>query len=153
MTRTWPEDWEARKRGAECWFCGSQVGTPFFVGSAADAHLERHPIARGHAVVVFRDRHVADLTSLTTGEVAAYWRDVHFVARTIERVFAPCHINDHLLGNSVPHLHVHVVPRYLDDPAPGRPLPWEPHAVAQSEWDRQVQLLTEVAGALSINAP
>jgi diadenosine tetraphosphate (Ap4A) HIT family hydrolase len=29
------------------------------------------------------------------------------------------------LGNWVPHLHTHVVPRYLDDPAPGGPLPWE----------------------------
>lgn len=26
-----------------------------------------------------------------------------------------------LLGNSVPHLHVHIVPRYVDDPDPGRP--------------------------------
>jgi diadenosine tetraphosphate (Ap4A) HIT family hydrolase len=29
------------------------------------------------------------------------------------------------LGNTVPHLHTHVVPRYQDDPAPGRPLAWE----------------------------
>jgi diadenosine tetraphosphate (Ap4A) HIT family hydrolase len=131
-----------------CWFCGNQFGKPFYVGSAGDGHLERHPIALGHAIVIFRDRHVADFTGLTTAEVAAYWRDVHTVARMIERVFAPCHMNYQLLGNLVPHLHVHLVPRYLDDPAPGRPLPWEPKPLAQPEFDRQLQLLTEVAGTI-----
>ena len=29
------------------------------------------------------------------------------------------------LGNWVPHLHTHVVPRYLDDPAPGGPIAWD----------------------------
>jgi diadenosine tetraphosphate (Ap4A) HIT family hydrolase len=28
-------------------------------------------------------------------------------------------------GNALPHLHTHVVPRYADDPAPGRPLPFD----------------------------
>lgn len=90
-------------------------------------------------------RHVADFTSLTAAEAAAYWSDVHAVARMIENVFAPCHMNYQLLGNLVPHLHVHLVPRYIDDPAPGRPLPWEPKPVADSEFDSQVRLLTEVA--------
>ena len=147
MTRTWPEDWDARKQGLGCWFCENRpyFGTPFYVGNVGDGHLERNAVARGHAIVIFRDRHVADFTSLTTDEAAAYWRDVHAVAGTIERVFAPCHMNYLLLGNSVPHLHVHLVPRYLDDPAPGKPLPWEPKPVTQSEFDRQVHLLTEAA--------
>ena len=154
MTRTWPEDWDARKQGAGCWFCGNELGQPFYAGSVGDAHLERHAIARGHAIVIFRDRHVADFTSLSTSEVAAYWLDIHSVAQMIEHVFAPCHMNYQLLGNSVPHLHVHLVPRYLDDPAPGKPLPWEPKPVAQPEFDRQVQLLTEVARAMpSVTAP
>jgi diadenosine tetraphosphate (Ap4A) HIT family hydrolase len=29
------------------------------------------------------------------------------------------------LGNTVPHLHAHVLPRYQDDPAPGRAVAWE----------------------------
>src|SRR3954464_15487926 len=145
MTRTWPEDWDARKRGDGCWFCGDQLGQPFYAGTVGHAHLERHPIARGHAIVVFRGRHVADFTRLTVAEAAAYWSDVHTVARMIEQVFAPCHMNYQLLGNLVPHLHVHLVPRYVDDPAPGRPLPWEPTPLAESEVDQQVRLLKEAA--------
>jgi diadenosine tetraphosphate (Ap4A) HIT family hydrolase len=150
MTRTWPDDWDARKQGVGCSFCENRpyFGTPFYVGTVGDAHLERHAIARGHTIVIFRDRHVADLTSLSSDEAAAYWRDVHAVAGMIERVFAPCHMNYQLLGNVVPHLHVHLVPRYLDDPAPGKPLPWEPKPVEQSEFDRQLQLLTEAAALL-----
>jgi diadenosine tetraphosphate (Ap4A) HIT family hydrolase len=82
---------------------------------------------------------------LTAAEAAAYWCDVHTVAQMIEQVFAPCHMNYQLLGNSVPHLHVHLVPRYIDDPSPGRPLPWEPNPVDESEFHRQVRLLAEVA--------
>lgn len=29
-----------------------------------------------------------------------------------------------MLGNSLPHLHTHVVPRYADDPKPGWPFPF-----------------------------
>jgi hypothetical protein len=29
------------------------------------------------------------------------------------------------LGNTVPHLHAHVLPRYQDDPAPGGLITWE----------------------------
>jgi diadenosine tetraphosphate (Ap4A) HIT family hydrolase len=87
---------------------------------------------------------------LTAAEVAAYWFDVHTVARMIEQVFTPCHMNYQLLGNSVPHLHVHLVPRYTDDPAPGRPLPWEPKPVVESEFHRQVRLLTDVAKTIHV---
>lgn len=66
----------------------------------------------------------------------------------IERVFNPCHMNYMLLGNIVPHLHVHVVPRYLDDSLPERPLPWEPREVPADEYSRQFQELRELGAAL-----
>lgn len=145
MTRTWPDDWDARKQGVNCWFCGDQFGEPFHVGRVGSGYLERHPIARGHAIVVFRPRHVADFTRLTSDEAADYWRDVQAVARLVEQVFAPCHMNFQLLGNLVPHLHVHLVPRYLDDAAPGRPLPFEPQPLDAAEFERQCQRLTDAA--------
>jgi diadenosine tetraphosphate (Ap4A) HIT family hydrolase len=149
MPRTWADDWDARKRGDDCWFCKNQSGEPFYAGALGSAHLERHAVARGHAIVVFRARHVADLTALSGDEVAAYWRDVQTAARMIEQVFAPCHMNYQLLGNIVPHLHVHLTPRYLDDPFPGRPLPFEPSPVDPTEYDRQFALLRDMAGRLS----
>ncbi len=31
-------------------------------------------------------------------------------------------INDEIHGNAEPHLHLHLFPRYLDDPFPGAPI-------------------------------
>jgi len=45
-------------------------------------------------------------------------------AKAIEARFQPIKMNYLTLGNWVPHLHTHVVPRYLDDPAPGGPITW-----------------------------
>ncbi len=144
MIRTWPEDWDDRKLGIGCGFCRKELGEPFYTGTVGHAHLERQAIAHGHAIVIFQERHVADFTSLSPSEVAAYWRDVHIVAKMLERVFSPCHMNYMLLGNIAPHLHVHLVPRYVDDPHPGKPVPFEPKAVAEADYAHQVQLLTEV---------
>src|SRR5688500_5338423 len=88
---------------------------------------------------VFRGRHVADFTDLSSSELADYSQDIQTVGLMIERVFRPCHVNYLLLGNIVPHLHVHVVPRYLDDPAPERPLPWEPFPVPEELFAEQFQ--------------
>jgi diadenosine tetraphosphate (Ap4A) HIT family hydrolase len=115
----------------------------FHSGRVSEALLERHAIATGHTAVVFRGRHVATFTDLAPDEVADYWLDVQAVARAIERVFKPCHVNYQLLGNIVPHLHVHVVPRYLDDAAPERPLPWTPTPVSEEDFARRVRELRD----------
>ena len=78
--------------------------------------------ARGYAIVVWRGRHVAEPTELTDDEAATFWLEVLAAARAIEARFRPAKLNYEALGNGVPHLHVHLVPRYLDDDAPGRPL-------------------------------
>jgi diadenosine tetraphosphate (Ap4A) HIT family hydrolase len=45
----------------------------------------------------------------------------------------------------VPHLHVHVVPRYIDDSAPERPLPWNAATVPAELFAKQFQQLREAA--------
>ena len=143
MTRTWPDDWESRKRGDSCFFCTDLSDRSFYGGRVSEALLERQAIANGHAAVVFRGRHVADLGDLTPAELADYWSDIQHVGRAIVRAFVPCHVNYLLLGNLAPHLHVHVVPRYLDDAAPGMPLPWAPVPVPDDVFDRQFAQLRD----------
>lgn len=77
----------------------------------------------GYVVVRFVGRHVPDPTDMRPGELVKWWEEIGIVAQAITEVYKPCHLNYQILGNSVPHVHLHVVPRYLDDPAPGRPLP------------------------------
>jgi hypothetical protein len=37
--------------------------------------------------------------------------------------YEPLKMNYETLGNSLPHLHTHLIPRYKSDGAPGRPFP------------------------------
>jgi len=43
-------------------------------------------------------------------------------ARVIEAYYAPAKMNYETLGNGLPHLHTHIMPRHYDDPAPRGPL-------------------------------
>jgi diadenosine tetraphosphate (Ap4A) HIT family hydrolase len=42
-------------------------------------------------------------------------------------------VNYETLGNSMPHLHTHVMPRYALDPRPGWPFPYPEEAPALDE--------------------
>ena len=100
----------------------------YFEGEHADGYLQKIGPSLGYSVVIFRDRHVGDPQSMTTGEHAGFWTDVSSVAKAIEAAFGPIHLNFQILGNQDPHVHVHIVPRYDPDPAPSLPLPaaaWE----------------------------
>jgi diadenosine tetraphosphate (Ap4A) HIT family hydrolase len=126
----WPDEFYAWRTGNGCPSCAegrpeqTRSGVRFFAGAAADAYLVRADIQRGLSVVVWRGRHVAEPTQLSDAEAADYGRDVLIVGRAIEAAFAPVKLNYDLLGNSVPHLHTHIVPRYADDPRPGWPFPF-----------------------------
>jgi diadenosine tetraphosphate (Ap4A) HIT family hydrolase len=129
MTRAWPEDWEERKQGEACPMCagGRPDETPYGIrttqGVYSDAYLQKHGTVRGYSIVIWRGRHVAEPMELDAGEATGYWSEVLAVARALQAWFRPVKMNVELLGNTLPRLHAHVRPRYLDDPAPFGPLP------------------------------
>jgi len=84
--------------------------------SVSTAALFRNQGYRGHCLVIFDLRHASRPDELSSSEWAAFAQDAREVARAVMEVCAPDHLNLELLGNQVPHLHWHVVPRYRDDP-------------------------------------
>ena len=91
-------------------------GPRIFAGSCTDAYLQRRDVGqRGYTVAIWRGRHVADLTELDEREAGSYMGEVLRVARAIEAHYHPIKMNFDILGNTVPHLHTHILPRYLDD--------------------------------------
>ena len=97
-------------------------GVRILTGSHSDAYLQRRDVGQvGYTVVIWRGRHVADPTELSDADAAAYFAEVLRVGRAIERHYRPAKMNFEMLGNSLPHLHTHVVPRYADDSSPGFP--------------------------------
>lgn len=60
------------------------------------------------------------LAILTAGLGATLTAHVLAVGRTLDSLLGPAKLNYETLGNSVPHLHTHVVPRGPDDPTRAR---------------------------------
>lgn len=128
VPRTWPGDWERRLRGDGCAMCAqgrpdeTDFGIRVYRSDTSDAYLGKADVGqRGYCIVIWRGRHVAEPTDLSDTEAGDYWSDVLRVARAVQAHYAPAKLNLMMLGNSVPHLHTHVVPRYLDDRDPEHP--------------------------------
>src|SRR6266498_342956 len=125
----WPADWSARYSGATCSMCAanrlddSEAGIRILAGRFSDAYLQRANVQRGYTLVIWRGRHVVEPTDLEDEEASGYWLEVLEVARALQQHYRPLKMNYETLGNVVPHLHTHLVPRFLEDPAPGRPFP------------------------------
>lgn len=70
---------------------------------------------------VIWNAHVAEMTDLPPADRSLLMRTVCQVEAALREVMQPLKINLASLGNMVPHLHWHVIPRYADDahfPAP-----------------------------------
>jgi diadenosine tetraphosphate (Ap4A) HIT family hydrolase len=122
----------------------TEYGARIFAGKVCDAYLQKAGVQRGYTVVVWRGRHVAEPTELSGEEATAYWLEVVQVGRALEQHLQPVKMNYELLGNSLPHLHTHVMPRYADDPRPGWPFPHpeEPPApIEETAFRRDVEAL------------
>ena len=71
---------------------------------------------RGYSVLAFDGRHATALDELTKDECMGFLDDLRRSSNAIRRALAPDHMNIELLGNAVPHLHWHIIPRYRSDP-------------------------------------
>ena len=101
----------------------TDYGVRISAGDVSDAYLQKAGVQRGYTIVIWRGRHVAEPTELGGAEAASYWGELLRVGRALEQHFEPVKMNYELLGNSLPHLHTHVMPRYAEDPKPGWPFP------------------------------
>ena len=128
--RSWPDDWTERMAGRGCPMCANaghgdnDYGVHVFTGEFAEVSLQRRTRLPGYCVVVWRHGHVAEPADLDPRHACGYWQEVLAVGRAVRAEFDPVKLNYLTLGNTVPHLHTHVVPRYRDDPAPGGPIEW-----------------------------
>ena len=117
-----PELWDRWIHGVDCPICRS-VAVDSAVAELDVSRLmmsEDGPM-RGYAWLPLR-RHVVELHELTDAEGDAFMRDVRRVSRAIAAATGAVKMNYEIHGNTVPHLHLHVFPRYVGDPFEGRPI-------------------------------
>ena len=94
--------------------------------SVSTLFLDRNQAYRGHCILVFDPRHAVRIDQLTGTEWARFAEDLRSAEIAINTVFKPEHMNVESLGNIVPHLHWHIIPRYIDDPRWGKPIWTDP---------------------------
>ena len=115
----------------DCLFCGIVAGE--VPGQIVDsdehtvAFMDINPATRGHALVVPR-RHSVDLMDVSDEDLAHTTAAARRLARRMDEALEPDGFN--LLNSCRPaawqtifHFHIHVIPRYDDDPLK---LPWVP---------------------------
>lgn len=100
---------------------------------------------RGYVCLVLQ-QHAVELHDLDDAQAAAFLRDVRRVSRAVAELTGAVKLNYEVHGNVLPHLHMHVLPRYIGDPYETRPidLAWgDPAVYAPGEFARLRQQLAE----------
>ncbi|KZE69267.1 HIT family hydrolase [Fictibacillus phosphorivorans] len=81
-------------------------------------HIDRGggPSYLGHIMIDLK-RHAASLGDMTPDEAGAFGQIMARVSKAVKETQGAEHIYALVSGNSVPHLHMHIVPRYPKTPA------------------------------------
>ena len=66
--------------------------------------------------------HAVELHDLPAAAAEAFMRDARRVSKAVATVTGAVKINYEIHGNSIPHLHMHVFPRYRGDRFEGQPI-------------------------------
>ena len=105
--------------------------------------LNRDQFFPGYTLVFTRE-HVTELFHLDRAVRQEVMEEVNSVAAALHRVFQPTKMNYELLGNMVPHMHWHLVPRFNGDPLWPRPIWSEPHqdkTLSSQEYAERILLI------------
>ncbi len=111
----------AAGQAPRCVFCEIIAGsTPAHVvhtDGAVTAFLDTHPLFLGHTLLVPRT-HVQTLADLPADQVAGFFVTAQRLERAVERAAeadGSLVLINNVVSQSVPHLHLHVIPRRRKD--------------------------------------
>jgi diadenosine tetraphosphate (Ap4A) HIT family hydrolase len=83
------------------------------------AILDRYPVSYGHTLIILK-RHCPDYFNLSKSEQRDLWNMVSEVQERMTITFKPDGFNvginiSEAAGQTVPHVHIHLIPRYHGD--------------------------------------
>jgi diadenosine tetraphosphate (Ap4A) HIT family hydrolase len=88
-------------------------------------YLFKEQTYRGRCVVAYQ-AHVNELFELPDAELTSFTQDVARAAKAIRDAFDAKKINYGAYSDKLPHLHMHLVPKYVDGPSWGAPFAMMP---------------------------
>ena len=98
----------------DCPLCIEDGGICFVRTKQYRIVAPREPEFLGLIRVIWNE-HVVEMTDLEILPRNDFMRAVYFVEESVRQMMNPDKINLASLGNVVPHLHWHIIPRWLDD--------------------------------------
>jgi diadenosine tetraphosphate (Ap4A) HIT family hydrolase len=129
-------DWDRLAAGDNCPFDGTLPARTDHWDAVA--RLERSTLCllanqtyRGHCILVL-GVHAVRIDQLPRADWLAYAGDLQRAVAAVMSITRADHVNVESLGNVVPHLHWHIVPRYKSDPRWGTWI-YTTHAAAMPE--------------------
>jgi len=131
---------------AACRACrGEWPGVDAFIADCGPttAYLHEDQFFPGWTVLVLK-RHVTELYDLERDERGALMDAVSEVARAVAAIYDAEKMNYALLGNQMPHIHWHLIPRRADDPVPREPVwthPHEPRSLSPGERRTRIEAI------------
>lgn len=99
-----------------CPLCAHDGGELVWRGEHYRVILADEPGYPGYTRVVW-NRHVAEMTDLAAADRERLMRAVFLVETVQRKLLRPAKVNLASLGNMVPHVHWHIIPRREADPA------------------------------------
>lgn len=127
--KTWAADpalWQRRLAEGGCPFCTDGIYTTHVELSASWAIIPDEAVLPGYVLVVSKT-HVVEPFELDSDESRRFWDDCMRTARAVASVVNPVKLNYEIHGNTIPHLHLHIFPRFVGDPFQASPI--DPHRV------------------------
>lgn len=97
---------------------------------------------KGRCIVAYKD-HAKELFDLKGEELLAFMEDVNAVARAINEAYSPVKINYGAYSDKLPHLHIHLAPKYVDGADYGGVFVMNPQKVylSDAEYAEMINLL------------
>jgi diadenosine tetraphosphate (Ap4A) HIT family hydrolase len=94
--------------------------------------LFREQTYHGRCNVVYKD-HDVDFHELDEEQRSAFMRDVASAGAAVKKAFGPARVNYGSYADKISHLHVHIVPKYMDGPDFGSIFEMNPRKVYLSD--------------------
>jgi diadenosine tetraphosphate (Ap4A) HIT family hydrolase len=67
-------------------------------------------------IIIELKRHIKGLADMNDAEACALGRTLQKISSAYMKYFPVEHVYSHVMGDSIPHLHVHIIPRYKGAP-------------------------------------
>jgi diadenosine tetraphosphate (Ap4A) HIT family hydrolase len=117
-----PEEWERLCRAESCPVClrGRPSDVIAELGASYLLAGEDAPM-KGYCFLLLK-RHAVELYEIAAEEATAFMRDIQKVAKAVQEITGAVKMNYEIHGNTIPHLHLHLFPRYVGDRFENQPI-------------------------------